>query len=101
MSYRIDETKIVDWAKKQLPDVNTFDKNIVVVYVNDFFGETQVIRENRFIEIDLLNGKTLIFDKKEKSYYYYVCFKKSNTPALYWDLVGFDKSEIIIMEWKN
>jgi len=95
MEYRIDEQKIIDWAVNRLPDVNSFDKRIAVVYVNDFIGETKVIAENRYTEIYLPNSELMLLDKKEKSYYYYVIFKKSKEKnKWYWDLVGYDKKEI-------
>jgi hypothetical protein len=96
MEYKIDEQKIVNWAIDRLPDVTKFDKKLAVVYVNDFIGETKVIAENRFSEIYLPNGELILLDKKEKTYYYYVIFQKTKENDKWvWDLVGYDKQEII------
>jgi hypothetical protein len=95
-SYHIDEQKIIDWAIKRLPNINQFDKKIAVVYVNDFVGENEIINHSRFYEIYLPNGELMILDKKDKEYYYYVIFQKSNHNGfLIWDLVGYNKNEII------
>lgn len=94
MEYRIDEQTIVDWAIGRLPDVTTFDKKLAIVFVNDFIGETKVIRENRFSEIYLPNGELMLLDKKEKTYCYYVIFQKTMEKSKWvWDLVGYDKQE--------
>lgn len=94
--YKIDEEKILDWAKNKLPDVNSFKKRIVVVYVNDFIGETDIIRENRYWNIESSDGELIIIDKKEKTYYYYVVFQKSIKDNIYyWDFIGYNKVEII------
>lgn len=96
MIYKIDEEKILDWAKNKLPDVNSFKKQIVVVYVNDFIGETDIIRENRYWNIESSDGELIIIDKKEKTYYYYVVFQKSIKDNIYyWDFIGYNKVEII------
>ena len=96
MEYKIDEQEIVNWAMNKLPDVLSFDKKLVVVYVNDFIGETKIIRENRFSEIYLPNGEIMLLDKKKKTYYYYVIFQKVKEKNKWiWDLVGYDKQEVI------
>ena len=96
--YKIDEQTIVNWAYKKLPNVESFDKDIVVVYVNDFIGETEIIRQNRYINIELSNGESIYLDKKDKSHYYYIIFRKIKENHIWkWDLVGYDKKEIILI----
>lgn len=96
MGYKIDEHEIVNWAINKLPDILCFDKKLAIVYVNDYIGETKVIRENRFSEIYLPNGELVLLDKKEKIYCYYVIFRKIKEEDKWlWDLVGYDKREVI------
>lgn len=76
--------------------MNSFKKRIVVVYVNDFIGETDIIRENRYWNIESSDGELINIDKKEKTYYYYVVFQKSiKNNIYYWDFIGYNKVEII------
>ena len=92
MTYKIDKQKIVNWVFNNLPDIHGFNKRIIVVYVADFIGESEIIAQSWHIEIDLPNKKSLIIDRKELSYYYYVVFQKSkNDDGYYWDLIGYDK----------
>lgn len=98
MCYKIDEQEIINSAINKLPDINTFNKKLVVVYVNDFIGETKIIKENRYSEIYSPNDELIYLDKKNKSYYYYVVFQKTKEKDKWiWDLVGYNKQEIFVL----
>lgn len=96
MSYNIDEQAIIDRAINELPDVEFFDGKLALIYVNDFYGETKIIAENRFSEIHLPNGELMILDRKGNSYIYSVVFQKIKEKGKWvWDLVGYHKRSCI------
>lgn len=95
MEYKINEQKIIGYAKRQLPDIDSCNKKIIVVYVNDFCGEENNV--NKYYEIMLSDDKTILQDRKEKDHYYIVAFKKSigADNESYWDLIGYSKKQFI------
>ena len=77
--------------------MDTFSKELAIVYVNDYIGETKIIHENRFSEIHLPNGELMLLDKKDETYCYYVIFRKfKDKNGWIWDLVGYNKRKVSV-----